>query len=738
MISIKIKYVSRTTIIFSFFLLATISCNDHQTSMQPGEDYPIYGGNKEGNRYSPLDQINLSNVKNLQVAWMYNAAEIAEPNDSKPQRPKAIQCQPIVVNGVLYGTTSDLKLFALNAGTGKELWKFEPPKDPKRYNVINVNRGVVYWESGNDKRILYSAGSNLYALDAEGGKLIEDFGHNGVVDLHEGIAPDADHDVSKLSVTANTPGVAYKNLLIIGSAVPESGDAAPGSVRAFDIVTGSLKWVFHTVPHPGEFGYDTWPKDAWKNIGAANNWSGMTLDEKRGVVYFGTGSPASDFYGGNREGTNLFSDCIMALDAANGKMKWYYQTIHHDLWDRDEPCPPNLATITFNGKKTDVVVQATKDGLVYVLNRDNGTSIFPVEERPVPINGLPGEHPWPTQKYPVKPLPLSHQAFTDSDITNISPEATAFVKNQFMQFRSDNKFTPPNLKGTLLFGYSGGAEWGGNSISPDGILYQNTNDEPWILQMIDTATRNKELASMSVGNALYVINCAACHGEDRRGSGTQFPNLIDIGKKRNAAEIHAILKTGSGRMPSFQRLADDERTAIVNYLLNAKVPNRLQPFNAHSEVNASEEEKNKAFGFEPPYVNKVWKKLTDQDGYPGIKPPWGTLNAIDLNTGDYLWRVPLGEYPELTAKGIPITGTESYGGPVVTAGGLIFIAATRDEKIRAFDRKTGKMVWEYQLPAGGFATPITYEVNGKQYIVIAAGGARGLKAGGNYIAFTLK
>lgn len=731
--------MNRTSIIFSFFLLMATGCTNDKTSMQSGKDYPVYGGNKEGNRYSPLDQINTTNVKNLQVAWMYNAAEIPDPNASKPQRPKAIQCQPIVVNGVLYGTTSDLKLFALDAGTGKEKWKFEPPKDAKKYNVINVNRGVVYWESGNDKRILYSAGSNLYAVDAGDGKLVDDFGNKGIVDLHEGLAPDADHDVSKLSVTANTPGVTYKNLLIIGSAVPESGDAPPGSIRAFDIVTGRLKWVFHTIPHPGEFGYDTWPTDAWKNIGAANNWGGLTLDEKRGIVYFGTGSPASDFYGGNREGANLFSDCVLALDAASGKMKWYYQTTHHDLWDRDEPCSPNLATINRNGKKIDVVVQATKDGFVYVLNRDDGTSIFPVEERQVPTNGLPGERPWPTQKYPLRPLPLSHQVFTDSDITNISPEANAFVKDQFIQYRSDNKYTPPSLKGTLLFGYSGGAEWGGNAISPDGILYQNTNDDPWILQMIDTAVRNKEFASMSAGNALYVMNCAACHGEDRKGNGTQFPNLIDISKKRSVAEIQSVLKTGSGRMPSFQRLADDERTAIVNYLLNARVPNRLQPFNAHNEVSpSSAEEKNKVFGFEPAYVNKVWKKLTDPDGYPGIKPPWGILNAIDLNTGDYLWRVPLGEYPELTAKGIPITGTESYGGPVVTAGGLVFIAATRDEKIRAFDKKTGKIVWEYQLPAGGFATPITYEVNGKQYIVIAAGGARGLKAGGNYIAFSLK
>ena len=716
------------------FLIA--GCTNPETSMQTGKDYPVYGGNKAGNRYSPLDQINTTNVKNLQVAWMYNAAEATDPNDSKPQRARAIQCQPIVVNGVLYGTTSDLKLFALDAGTGKQIWKFEPSKDGKRYNVINTNRGVVYWESANDKRILYSAGSNLYAVDANDGKLISSFGQNGIVDLHDGLAPDADHDVSQLSITANTPGIVYKNLLIIGSSVPESGDAPPGNVRAFDIVTGKLKWTFHTVPNPGEFGYDTWPKDAWKTIGAANNWSGLTLDEKRGVVYFGTGSPSSDFYGGNREGTNLFSDCIMAVDASNGKMKWYFQTIHHDLWDRDIPCPPNLTTIEHNGKKTDVVVQSTKDGVIYVLDRDNGTSIFPVEEKPVPTNGLPGEHPWPTQKYPVKPLPFSHQVFTEDDITNISPESHDYVKGQFLQFKTDNKFTPPNTKGILLFGYSGGAEWGGNAISPDGILYQNSNDDPWIVQMTDTATRSREFTSLSTGNILYLMNCAACHGQDRKGSGSDFPALINIEKKRTATELQTILKTGSGRMPSFQRLSDEDRTAIVNYLLN-KPSGSLHSFSEHTTTTASKE-RNNEFGFKPAYVNKLWKKLTDQDGYPGIKPPWGTLNAIDLNTGDYLWRVPLGEYPELTAKGIPTTGTESYGGPVVTAGGLVFIAATRDEKIRAFDRKTGKTVWEYQLPAGGFATPITYEVNGRQYIVIAAGGGRGGKPGGNYIAFALK
>nr|WP_232540913.1 PQQ-binding-like beta-propeller repeat protein [Spirosoma endbachense] len=707
------------------------SMQQRDGELPAGRDWPNYGGNKAGNRYSPLTQINTKNVTDLQVAWMYDASEKPDPNNPGRRRDRAIQCQPIVVNGVLYGTTPELKLFALKAGTGEQLWKFEPAKSDR----LNSNRGVVYWESGNDKRILYTVGSSLYAVNAENGQGIPSFGTNGKSDLHEGLQTNMDHDVSKLSVNATSPGIVYRNTFIIGSSVSESGDAAPGHVRAFDVLSGKLKWVFHTIPQPGELGYDTWPPEAYKKIGATNNWSGMSLDEKRGVVYFGTGSPASDFYGGERKGQNLFANCIMALDAETGKMKWYYQTIHHDLWDRDHPSPPNLITLKRNGKSVDALVQSTKDGLVYVLDRDKGTSLFPVEERKVPVNGLPGEHPWPTQKFPLKPLPLSRQVYTEADITNISPEAHTYVKERFLKIRTDNKFAPPSTSGTLLFGYSGGAEWGGNAIDPSGILYQNVNEEPWELIMTERASLSKQNIPITAGNALYTANCAACHGQDRRGSGPELPSLIDIGKKRSSDEIKAILKTGSGRMPSFQHLSEKDRDALVGFLLNtetvtAKVASTPSAAPAATNKNG--------FPYVPAYVSKVWQRFTDKDGYPGIKPPWGTLNAIDLNTGNYLWRVPLGEYPELTKKGVPITGTDSYGGPLATAGGLVFIAGTKDERIRAFDKKTGKVVWEYQLPAGGFATPITYEVNGKQYVVIAAGGGRGQKAGGNYVAFALK
>lgn len=696
----------------------------------PGNtDWANYGGNKAGNRYSPLTQINRNTVKNLQVAWTYNAAEA----DGKTGRQSEIQCQPIVVDGVLFGTTPKLKLFALEASTGKPLWLFDPyAHQTPQYHA---NRGLMYWADGTDQRVLYTAGAYLYAVKAQTGELVADFGQNGRVDLHEGLDKNLNRDISSLAVSATSPGVIYKDMLIIGSRVAEYGDAAPGHIRAFDVRTGRLKWVFHTIPQPGEFGYDTWPKDAYTFMGGANNWGGMVLDDKRGVVYLGTGSPSVDFYGGSRAGQNLFSDCILALDATTGALKWYFQTVHHDLWDRDLPCPPNLATIVHQGKKVEVVVQTTKDGLTYVLNRDTGKSLFPVVERAVPPSSLPGEHAWPTQRYPLKPAPFSRQVLTEADLTDLSPDDHAFVKARFLQSRSGNKYLPPSQEGTLFYGLGGGAEWGGNAIDPSGILYQNANEMLWDVKMKATTAATDAVATQ--GRQLYQTNCAVCHGVERKGSGAEFPSLIGIGNRLSASGIQELLQTGRGRMPSFQHLPEKDRSELVRYLLNTEKEPAAST-DPHAATGPQQADSRAKFPYVPPFMNNGYTKFLAPSGYPAIKPPWGTLNAIDLNTGELKWKVPLGEFPELTPKGIPPTGTENYGGPIVTAGGLVFIAATYDERIRAFDQQTGKVVWEYQLPAGGFATPITYLAGGRQYVVIAAGGVKnGHKPGGSYIAFAL-
>ncbi|GAB3548469.1 outer membrane protein assembly factor BamB family protein [Spirosoma fluminis] len=711
---------------------------------QTGDDWPTYGGNSAGNRYSPLAQINLQNVKNLKPVWTYDTGDNSDPT----QRGMDIQCQPIVVKGIMYGTSPRMKLFAVHAATGKQLWQFDPFAGPDKKPRFHPLRGVMYWEDGDDKRILYTVGSSLYAVNASTGKLVESFGKNGETDLHAGLGDKEtiSHDVTNLSIRVTTPGVIYKDLLITGSSVNEGGDAPPGYIRAFNVRTGKLAWVFRTIPLPGEYGYETWSKDSYKKLGGANCWAGLVVDEKRGVVYAGTGSPSVDFYGGARVGQNLFANCVIALDAKTGKRIWHFQTVHHDLWDRDLPCPPNLITVKHNGRLVEAVAQATKDGYVFVFDRDTGKPLFPVKEVPVPTSpALPGEQPWPTQPVPTKPAPFAMQELTEANITSRTPEARAYVLERFRNSRHGSKYMPPSEEGSLFFGFGGGAEWGGTAADPNGVFYVNGNNMLWWLKMRDSRMQGKGVA-MTRGASLFNTNCSVCHGIGGKGSkeakGTQaYPDLTNVGKRLSRDEINSILSTGRGRMPSFQHINKDDRDAIVNYLLNMESkPAAVASASTdmHSSAVTAPVTDGDEFPYMPPYLNNGNTQFRDQDNYPAIKPPWGTLNAIDLNTGEYLWQVRLGEYPELTKKGVPQTGTENHGGPIVTAGGLLFIAATYDEKLRAYDRKTGKVVWEYKLPAGGFATPITYMVDGKQYVAIAAGGTRyGLKPGGSYVAFAL-
>ncbi|MFT5884741.1 MAG: quinoprotein glucose dehydrogenase [Arcticibacterium sp.] len=695
-------------------------------------DWRHYGGDSGGSRYSELEQINAKNVSSLKVDWEFDTEEEVDT-----LRPLANQCQPIVVNGILFGTTSKHKLFALDASSGKELWKFDPYLNPKLKKSFHPMRGVVYWENKGDQRILYTVGPFLLAVNASTGELVDSFGTEGLVDLHQGIGEESmlGYDVNDYSIRSTSPGVIYKDLFIVGSSVSEGGSALPGNIRAFNAKSGELSWVFRTIPLPGEYGYETWAKDSYKKLGGANSWAGMVVDQKRGRVFLGTGSPSVDFYGADRPGKNLFANCVISLDANTGKRVWHFQTVHHDLWDKDLPCPPNLITVTHKGNKIEAVAQATKDGFVFIFDRDTGKPLFDVEEVSVPVSpALPGEKPWPTQPIPSKPLPFSNQFLKEEDITQRTPEAYAYVLERYKNSASGNKYLPPSEKGSLIYHIGGGAEWGGAAADPNGIMYVNGNNMLWWIQM----KKNTENIKVPKGEQLFNQNCSTCHGMDKNDAANQsFTDLGNISARSNKSQILKVLELGRGRMPSFQHLKPDDRVAIVNFILAKNKP-RSTDVDVH-KTESEKAEEGKLFPNNPLYLNNGTIQFLDPDGYPAIKPSWGNLNAIDMNTGEFLWQVPLGEFPELKKQGLPATGTENHGGPIVTASGLLFIGATYDEKLRAIDTKTGKTVWEYQLPAGGYSTPITYMVNGKQYVVIAAGGARyGLKGGSKFLAFSVE
>lgn len=689
--------------VFLFLIATIIGC----TSKENPNNWPEYLGGPDRNHYSGLQQISTANVNKLVNAWEFNTGDSGE-----------VQCNPIIVDGVLYGVTARNQPFALDAATGKELWRFSI----QSISNFNINRGVSYWEDKNEKRILFAHAAWLYALDATTGKSIVSFGDSGRVSLREGLGENA---MDKF-VVSTTPGTVFEDLIIMPLRLSEGADAAPGNIQAFNVKTGKLEWVFHTIPHPGEFGYETWPENAYKNteVGAANSWAGMSVDKKRGILYVPTGSAGFDFYGGNRKGENLFANSLVALNVRNGERIWHYQIVHHDIWDRDLPAPPNLVTIRRDGKTIDAVAQVTKSGRIFVFDRETGEPVFPIDEVPMPASDMPGEEAWSTQPVPRLPVPFSRQEMTEADVNPFSVDKDSLV-TLFKNARKGN-YVPLSFIPTILFpGCDGGAEWGGAAVDPNGVLYVNANEMAWIFTLSSTP-KEEELSGLTAGRKTYVQYCASCHGNELKGNpASGYPSLIDVAKRHPRSYISRVIKGGKGMMPGITTISEGEKQALLAYLAGEE----------KSEATPLTEKKKKPF---VPYKFDGYTKFLDSEGMPAISPPWGTLTAIDLNSGQKLWQEVLGETKVYKERGIEKTGTENYGGPLITAGGVLFIAASKDEKFRAFEMKTGKLLWETTLPASGFATPSTYQVNGKQYVVIACGGTKlGSKKGDSYVAFAL-
>ena len=671
------------------------------------DGWRVAGGTPDNIHYSSLKQINIRNVGNLKIAWTYDSHDAYEGSD--------IQCNPIIVDGIMFVTTPKLRVVALDASNGREIWSFDELNGER---ALHTSRGVTYWSDNNQARVLLTIGEKLISLDAKTGKLDSNFGNGGYVDLRTAFDP----PLRDTSFTVTSPGVIYQDLLILGSSTSETLPATPGDIRAYDVRTGKVRWTFHTIPRPGEFGYETWPPRAWKTSGAANNWAGMSVDVQRGLVFVPTGSAAFDFYGADRHGDDLFSNTLLCLDTATGKRKWHFQAIRHDVWDLDLPCPPVLVKCLRAGKLVDAVAQAGKTGYLYVLDRETGKSLFPLVERRIPHSPLEGEQLAKSQLVPVKPAPFVRQEFNERTITQRTREAHDAVLKEIRSLDHGALFVPPSLKGTVFFpGPAGGAEWGGGAFDPETDLYYvNANESSWVIRVAPPEqVRNRALAS-----ELYKSRCAPCHGGDRKGSPPEFPALDHLSGRLNDSQVSETIRRGGGRMPSFASLGEPAVEALKNFLLH----------NVDHECEIRDWEVSHALK----YTTETFREFHDPQDYPANTPPWGNLSAINLDTGEYAWQIPLGEYPELVAKGMKNTGTENHGGGVVTAGGLFFIGATHyDNKFRALDKRTGKLLWETVLPYAANATPAVYQVAGKQYVAVAAGGGRERPSGGLYIAFAL-
>ena len=681
----------------------------------PSTNWLEYNGDGARSHYTELGQITKANVDQLEVAWTYSSVG----KDSVLQGTQ-MQCNPIIVDGILYGVSAKTQVFSLDAATGKELWKTNiADKDG------TTSRGITYFSEGNNKRIFFGAGKWLYAINTQTGKLIPAFGNNGKIDLKEGIVrPNADNYVS-----ANTPNTIYKDLIIVGARVSEEEKALLGDIRAYNVHTGKLVWTFKTIPEAGQPGYDSWfPANPRERIGGANCWAGMAIDREKGIIYAPTGSAAYDFFGGNRKGNNLYANCLLALNAATGQLLWHFQFVHHDIWDRDPPAPPNLVKVIRNGVKTDAVAQLTKQGYVFVFDRVTGKPLFEIVEKKTRTDAIAGEFPSPTQPFPLKPTPFTRQVFNEEDFNSFVADKDSLVK-LLRASRHGSAYIPLGREMTIFFpGTDGGAQWGGAAVDKEGIIYIPAKQLPVYTSLKDV---EKKAVNMPVTTkSLFIKSCATCHGEDGKGNHDgSYPSIVGLEKKMSNDAIYQILEKGRGMMPSFSHISLEERKAIVDFITNK----------SGGDLSYKSKDATQTGGDHSPYQHTGYNRWYDRNGYPVSTPPWGTLTAIDLNTGEQKWQVPLGEYEALTKKGIPPTGTDNYGGPLVTSSGLIFIAATRDEKIRAFDKSKGTILWQATLPAAGYASPSSYSIKGKQYIVIACGGGKlKSKSGDKYVAFILK
>jgi len=706
--------------LLALVVFVAFGCSSTPESVRtaPEEGYrgwPSYGGGEDQIRYSALTEITPENVEHLEQAWVYDTGDAFEGSE--------MQCNPIVVDGLLYASSPKLRVFALDAATGEESWSYSPREDSGELMVGRFrNRGIMHWASddGAESYVYFAAKHRLHALDAKTGELVEGFGEGGVVDLRENLG----RDPKTLNVSMTTPGSVYGDLLILGSIVSEGLPSAPGDLRAYDARTGEFRWGFRTIPHPGEPGYETWSKDSWQVVGGANSWPGLALDEERGLVYAGTGSAAFDFYGANRIGDNLYANSLLCLRAETGELVWHYQFVKHDVWDRDFPTPPSLVTVERDGALIDVVAQATKSSHILLFERETGKPIYPIEKFETPASDVPGEVLSKTQALPTAPPPMSRQELTEDDLSTRTPEVARAVRERFAKLRSGPQFTPPSREGTIVFpGFDGGPEWGGQAFDPEtGLYYANCNEMAWILRLVE----RKQLGGDVTGKRLYQRNCAACHQDDLSGTPPEFPSLIDLGDKSSREEVVKIVREGAGRMPGFGHLGDEATEAITTFLMSGK----------EMELDAPAD----ASPYDLAFTHDGYNKFLDPDGYPAIAPPWGTLNAVDLDRGEIRWSIPFGEHPELAEQGMTDTGSENYGGPIVTKSGLLFIGASNhDRKFRAYDKLTGELLWETLLPdASGNATPAMYEIDGKQFVVIGAGGGKsGAPSGGKYVAFAL-